>query len=176
MVFWPRPYFYPEGHHGHKGRNHYFPNSTHIVCWVKMILLSFKQPVCWLFIGIFIFFCGTKIGFMTFKFLMLLWMKNEIFSKNSAKLEKFCRDFMNKILLPRNEFFCKNHHHNRLSIANCYNFCTNFLVNLRYTGVQIQSQFLASILTNRRRWVKIMYLGSKTTKFLSLWTQSTWFL
>ena len=133
-----------------------------------MILLSFKQPVCWLFIGIFIFFCGTKIGFITFKFVMLVLMKIEIFSKNSAKLEKIGQDFFHAIFLHKKENFCKNHHHNRQSIAICYHFCTlstNFLVNLRYTGVCTQSQFLASILTNRPRWVKIMYLGSKTTKY-----------
>ena len=87
------------------------------------------------------------------------------FQKIRQNWKKSVGILFNKILLPRNEFFCKNHHHNRLSIANCYNFCTNFLVNLRYTGVQIQSQFLASIMTNHRRWVKIMYLGSKTTNF-----------
>ena len=98
------------------------------------------------------------------------------FQKIRQNWKKSVGILFNKILLPRNEFFCKNHHHNRLSIANCYNFCTNFLVNLRYTGVQIQSQFLASILTNRHWWIKIMCLGSKTTKFLSLWTRSAWFL
>ena len=116
---------------------------------------------------------------MTFKFLMLLWMKNEIFQKIRQNWKKSVGILFNKILLPRNEFFCKSHHHNRLSIANCYNFCTNFLVNLRYTGVQIQSQFLASILTNRRRWVKIMYLGSKTTKYANFCRfepVSTWYL